>query len=146
MPKNRKEAIIFTCMMAFGMVLCMASYNALLKVGWNGPWVRNGLAGFIREYFVALPIAYFIGSPIAHALTVRFWPWKERLFPIGMGTFTPFVMAPIMTTVLHLFFFHVTDPAILGAAYFRNILGALFFQQIFVGPAVRTSFTKLMAR
>ena len=133
-------------MMAFGMVLCMASYNAVLRVGFGGPWLSQAIAGFVREYFVALPIAYFIGSPIAHALTVKFWPWKEKMFPIGMGTFTPFVMAPIMTTVLHLFFFHVTDPAILGLAYIRNILGALCFQQIFVGPAVRVTFGKLVAR
>ena len=61
-----------------------------------------------------------------------------------MGTFTPFVMAPIMTTVLHLFFFHITDPAVLVPTYGRNILGALFFQQIFVGPAVRAGVRKMI--
>ncbi|WP_416182498.1 DUF2798 domain-containing protein [Acidaminococcus timonensis] len=94
MPETRKEAVIFTCMMAFGMVLGMASYNSLLHLGWQGPWISAALQNFFHEYFLAVPVAYFIGSPIAMRLTIRFWPWKERLFPIGMGIFTPCIMAP----------------------------------------------------
>lgn len=117
MPETRKEALIFTCMMAFGMVLGMASYNSLLHLGWQGPWFTTALRNFAREYFLAIPVAFFIGSPIAMRLTVRFWPWKEKYFPIGMGIFTPCIMAPLMTTLIHVLFFHVHSWSVLGPAF-----------------------------
>ncbi|WP_071141929.1 DUF2798 domain-containing protein [Acidaminococcus timonensis] len=140
MPETRKEAVIFTCMMAFGMVLGMASYNSLLHLGWQGPWFSAALQNFFHEYFLAVPVAYFIGSPIAMRLTLRFWPWKERLFPIGMGIFTPCIMAPLMTTLIHVLFFHVYSWSVLGPAFLRNIAGAMGIQLFLVGPVVRHCF------
>lgn len=32
LPQTKKEEILFTCMMAFGMVFGMASYNAVFRL------------------------------------------------------------------------------------------------------------------
>lgn len=141
MPENRKEDIVFTLMMACGMVLAMSSYNALYHLGWHGPWLKAALGNFSREYFLALPVAYFIGSPIALRLTQKFWPWK-RYFPIGMGIFTPCIMAPLMTTLIHVLFLHVHSWTVLLPAYARNLPGAMVLQLILVGPLVRACFRK----
>ncbi|MCD2436616.1 DUF2798 domain-containing protein [Acidaminococcus sp. NSJ-142] len=145
MPQSRKEEIIFTCMMAFGMVLCMSCYNSVWFVGFSGNWVALALHNLSREYWLALPVAYFIGTPISHRLTLRFWPWKQKYFPIGMGIFTPLVMVPLMTTLIHLLLFQISDPAVIIPAYGRNYLAAIFFQLLLVGPLVRFFFRKLVA-
>ena len=73
-------------------------------------------------------------------LTLRFWPWKERLFPIGMGIFSASIMAPLMTTLIHVLFFHVYSWSVLGPAFLRNIAGAIGIQLLLVGPVVRHCF------
>ncbi len=145
MPENRKEEIVFTLMMACGMVLVMSCYNALYHLGWNGPWLLAALQNFSREYILAVPVAYFIGSPITKRITEKVWPWK-RYFFIGMGIFTPCIMAPLMTTLIHLLFLGVTDLAVLLPAYARNLPGAMAFQLFLVGPVVRRSFRSWKTR
>ena len=53
----------------------------------------------LREYWVALPVAYFIGSPLAFRLARRYWHQKKT-FPIGMGIATPLLMALFTTRSL----------------------------------------------
>lgn len=144
LPATKKEEIIFTCMMAFGMVLDMSSYNALWNLGWQGPWFQAALHNMLREYWVALPVAYFIGSPLAFRLARRYWHQKKT-FPIGMGIATPLLMVPMMTTLIHFLFLHTTSPQILFPAYLRNYLFAWPLQLLLVGPLVRFLFRRLMA-
>lgn len=145
LPTSRKEAIVFTCMMAFGMVLGMSGWNAFWHLGWEGPWIQAALRNMVREYWVALPVAYFIGSPLAFRLTRKFWPlpWQQKAFPIGMGIFTPLLMVPLMTTLIHFLFLDTLAPQILLPAYLRNYLFAWPLQLLLVGPTVRFLFGKL---
>ena len=98
----------------------------------------------LREYWVALPVAYFIGSPLAFRLARRYWHQKKT-FPIGMGIATPLLMVPMMTTLIHFLFLHTTSPQILFPAYLRNYLFAWPLQLLLVGPLVRFLFRRLMA-
>ncbi len=147
LPQTKKEEILFTCMMAFGMVFGMASYNAVFRLGWEGPWLAAAVPNMVREYWLALPVAYFIGSPLALRLTRKYWPkhLQQRCFPLGMGIATPLLMVPLMTTLIHGLFMHTLAPQVLMRAYARNYLFAWPLQLFIVGPAVRFLFRRLVA-
>ena len=64
LPATKKEEIIFTCMMAFGMVLGMSSYNALWNLGWQGPWFQGGSArGLFHRQSLGFPAGPEILAP-----------------------------------------------------------------------------------
>ena len=50
------------------------------------------------------------------------------------------MMAPLMTTLIHVLFFHVYSWSVLGPAFLRNIAGAMGIQLLLVGPVVRHCF------
>lgn len=145
MPQNKKQALIFTLMMAFGMVLGMAIYNAMLRIGWNGPWLTRALYSARLEYIFAVPIAFFLGGPLAKKLTINFWPqkWHAKNFGLGMSIFTPVVMVPIMTILITMGFQGNYNPQVALYSMGRNYLFAWPLQILLVGPLVRKSFGRI---
>ena len=145
MPQNKKQSLVFTLMMAFGMVLGMALYNALLRIGADGPWVVAALYSAGKEYLYAVPIAFFFGAPLAKSLTVRFWPrkWHANNFGLGMSVFTPVVMVPIMTLLITMGFQGNYNPQMALYNMGRNYLFAWPLQILLIGPLVRKSFGRI---
>jgi hypothetical protein len=146
MPQNKKQSLIFTFMMAFGMVLGMALYNALLRLGMDGQWVRTALYSARKEYLFAVPIAFFLGGPLAMQLTLRYWPekWRAENFGLGMSVFTPFIMVPIMTVLITVGFHGNYNPQAVLYGLGRNYLFAWPLQILLIGPIVRKSFGQMM--
>jgi hypothetical protein len=148
MPQNKKQSLIFTLMMAFGMVLGMALYNALLRLGQEGPWVRMALYSAGKEYLFAVPIAFFLGGPLAMKLTKYFWMQKchAQNFGLGMSVFTPIVMVPIMTVLITVGFHgnYNFQAVLMGLG--RNYLFAWPLQILLVGPVVRKSFGQILLK
>ena len=140
MPKNKKENFIFACMMALGMVLGMSSYNTYLRAAGFEMFPINA----VREYFMALPIALIIGSPLSKKLTSMLWP-RQLPFAVGMGFFTPVIMVPIMTTVIAIVFYQ--NYALEGTLQnmLQNFLCAWPLQLLIVGPLVRKIFRQLIS-
>lgn len=149
MPVTKMQKLIFTLMMAFFMVGCMALYNSFLRLGFSWGTVAAAAGKAVKEYLFAVPIAFFFGSTAALALAKRFAPKSmPHLFPFVVSFFTVAVMVPPMTYVVSVLNFGRFDSSIgmLLSNMKWNYLFAMPIQILLVGPLVRWLFSTVCAR
>lgn len=148
MPETKFQKFIFTLLMAFFMVGFMASYNVFPQLGVNALALHIFLIKASREYLCAVPIAFLFGSIDSGALAHEYCPKKFlKYFPLFISFFTPFIMVPLMTTVVALLDGLFALPLFeLLARMQHNFIFALPIQLLVAGPAVRTIFAKIKAK
>jgi MFS superfamily sulfate permease-like transporter len=143
MPVTKQQKFIFTLIMAAFMVGCMALYNSFLRIGFVPEAVSAAAMKGIKEYVLAVPVAFFIGSRAALYLAKRYAAKKiPSAFPYFVSFFTVLVMVPMMTTIVYIMNMGL---AIELPALFHNMVRNYAFawpiQIIIVGPLVRYIFS-----
>lgn len=71
MGKNKKEALIFTSMTCFLMVVGMSFYNVIISVGATSGVFIQVAAGLLPALAVALVLDIFVVSKIAKGLAFK---------------------------------------------------------------------------
>ncbi|MGV3180100.1 DUF2798 domain-containing protein [Streptococcus sp. 11273D007BW] len=144
MPRNFKEALIFTCLMC-GLMVCGMSIWNLLVLDWVGvmafSWghfVTGFLPGFAVAFFLDMlivgPIAKAIAFRILHHLKAHDKRWAKIL--AISGTMVLF-MVTFMSVYGLLYNHQDITAATYGRAWLTNIVFALPLNFLVAGPISR---------
>ncbi len=144
MPKNFKEEVIFTLIMAGLMVLVMAGYNVALSDGFTSGYILEVLMGYPLALVVAIILDMLLVGPIAKKLFFNhiFKPEMEQK-PAIIGICISVLMVAGMVTLMSAFGMIVTHnfAGNIFLTYLHtwgfNVLMALPLQLIIVGPIAR---------
>lgn len=147
MGRNRKEALVFTSIMCFFMVLVMCFYNVLLAEGFSGGVAGKVAQAFLPALAVALILDVFIVGKIAKGVAGRILRNNNStvLKILTISFFMVCGMALCMSlfgTVTHYGF----DDQLLSRwlpSFGLNFIFALPLQLLLVGPLTRFLFMKL---
>ncbi|WNS43186.1 DUF2798 domain-containing protein [Paenibacillus sp. MMS20-IR301] len=147
MGSNKKEALIFTSIMCFFMVVFMSFYNVIISSGFNNKLVVHVAEGLIPALIVALFCDIVIVSKIAKGLAFKIVkpasPAIQKVLTISCFMVCGMViLMSLYGTLAHFGF---------GDNFFRNyfrVLGlnficALPLQLLVVGPLTRFLFTRM---
>ncbi|UQS86894.1 DUF2798 domain-containing protein [Nicoliella spurrieriana] len=152
MPRNFKEELIFTALMAGLMVIVMETYNVILAQG-----VDSGIAlEIIKGYPVALLVAacldLLLVGPSMKGIFFKFIfkpAWQKTPIKIALGISTLMVLG--MVTCMSLFGIIVTfgigniSWVMYGHAWLLNLILALPLQLLIVGPICRFLLARVQA-
>lgn len=153
MPKNFKEEVIFTLVMAGLMVLVMAGYNIALTDGITSGYLFEVITGYPVALLVAIAFDMIIVGPIAkrlffnHIMTPNM---AEKPVFIGIGISILMVLG--MVTFMSAFGIVVTHrfAGNLALTYARtwgmNLIMALPLQLLIVGPIARYVLSLVQGR
>lgn len=72
MPRNLKEEVVFTAIMAGLMVFVMTAYNVTLAQGFSNGLVMAILSGYPLGLFVAIILDLLVVGPIAKRLAFKY--------------------------------------------------------------------------
>ncbi|WP_127849036.1 DUF2798 domain-containing protein [Lacticaseibacillus hulanensis] len=144
MPKNFKQEVIFTLIMAGLMVLVMAGYNVALSDGFTSGYIVEVLMGYPVALIVAIILDLLVVGPTAKKIFFNhiFKPEMEAK-PAIIGVCISVLMVLGMVTLMSAFGIIVTHnfSGNLLLTYLHtwgfNILMALPLQLIVVGPIAR---------
>lgn len=144
MPKNFKEELLFTVVMAGLMVLIMAGYNIALADGFGPHYIREVLVGYPLALLVAAICDLGIIGPSVKAIFFKFIIndyMKKKQIRIALTISV--MMVAGMVTLMSLFGMVVTQN--FGAnpvmtylhTWIFNLFMALPLQLLIVGPIAR---------
>ncbi|WP_461225078.1 DUF2798 domain-containing protein [Lacticaseibacillus suihuaensis] len=150
MPKNFKEELFFSLIMAGLMVLVMAGYNVALADGFGDGYVLEVLRGYPVALVVALILDLGLVGPLAKKLFFSriFKPEMEKT-PLVIGIWISCLMVAGMVTLMSAFGIIVTQNfgGNLALTYLHtwgfNLLMALPLQLLIVGPIARKALATL---
>ena len=147
MGSNKKEALIFTSLMCFFMVVFMSFYNVIISAGWNSRLFANVAIGLLPALVVALFCDIVVVSKIAKGLAFKIVkptaPMIQKVLTISSFMVCGMViLMSLYGTLAHFGF---------GDNFFRhyfttlglNFICALPLQLIVVGPLTRFLFTRM---
>ncbi|AIQ60801.1 DUF2798 domain-containing protein [Paenibacillus borealis] len=147
MGSNKKEALIFTSLMCFFMVVFMSFYNVILSNGFNNRLFADVAIGLLPALAVALFFDIVVVSKIAKGLAFKIVkpsaPMIKKVLTISCFMVCGMViLMSLYGTLAHFgfrdnFFRHYFS--ILGL----NFICALPLQLIVVGPLTRFLFTRM---
>ena len=142
MPNTKWESIVFTAVMAWGMVYGMTVYNTVLTSGvFVNATFLTALKGMWVEYGIIFLCAYFISGRVAHFLAFRvvkpgdrgiFIIWAMQLFTV----ISQVALASILG-VYHRYGFTAQLIPNYIVVYCQNFVMALPLQLFIVGPLMR---------
>lgn len=145
MPRNLKEEIIFTAIMAGLMVLVMTGYNVAMAQGLSSELPMTILSGYPLGLIVAIIFDLLIVGPIAKGLAFKYIIndyMKKNTVLIGVTISVLMVLG--MVTLMSFFGIAVEGKlaeghilATYGHTWIFNLIVALPFQLLIVGPIAR---------
>ncbi|MDF9842823.1 MULTISPECIES: DUF2798 domain-containing protein [unclassified Paenibacillus] len=147
MGRNKKEALVFTSMMCFMMVVGMSFYNVLLFNGANSEVFIQVAIGLLPALVVALFLDIVVVSRIAKGLAFKIVkpsdPMIKKVMTISIFMVCGMVICmSLYGTLAHYGFgdnFLRHYLSILGL----NFICALPLQLLVVGPLTRLLFTRM---
>ncbi|EKF50823.1 DUF2798 domain-containing protein [Lactococcus garvieae] len=151
MPKNFKEELVFTGLIAGMMVFVMTMYNVFKADGINTESWLNVAKGFPFALLVAVLLDLIIVGPVAKKIVFSYIK-KNNLqpSPAQIGIFISVAMILGMVTFMSLFGILMeglpeTNGLLMlyGKTWLLNILFALPLQLLLVGPSSRFIFAKI---
>lgn len=104
MPRNLKEEVVFTAIMAGLMVFVMTAYNVTLAQGFSNGLVMAILSGYPLGLFVAIILDLLVVGPIAKRLAFKYIIndyMRKRVVLIGITISVLMVLG--MVTCMSLF-------------------------------------------
>ncbi|UQZ33357.1 DUF2798 domain-containing protein [Paenibacillus sp. PK3_47] len=147
MGKNKKEALIFTSIMCFLMVVGMSFYNVIITTGANSRLFINVAAGLIPALVVALVLDIFVVGKIAKGIAFKLVKPADPM--IKKVLFISFFMVCGMVLCMSLYgtLAHYGFGGNFLGRYLKiaglNFICALPLQLIVVGPLTRFLFTRM---
>ncbi|WP_346349969.1 DUF2798 domain-containing protein [Lactococcus petauri] len=151
MPKNFKEELVFTGLIAGMMVFGMTMYNVFKASGINMESWGNVATGFPLALLVAVILDLALVGPLAKKIVFSHIE-KKNLQPslAQLGIFISLFMILGMVTLMSIFGIIMegtptTDNLLLlyGKTWALNIVVALPLQLLLVGPSSRFIFAKI---
>ncbi|CAM4505619.1 DUF2798 domain-containing protein [Paenibacillus typhae] len=147
MGRNKKEALVFTSMMCFLMVVGMSFYNVIISIGATSEVFIQVAAGLLPALAVALVLDIFVVSKVAKGLAFKLLKPSDPVIKkvLTISSFMVCGMVICMSlygTLAHYGFgdnFLRHYLTILGL----NFICALPLQLLIVGPLARFLFTKI---
>lgn len=153
MPKNFKEEVFFSLIMAGLMVFVMAGYNVAMSDGFTAGYVLEVLKGYPVALGVALVLDLGLVGPIAKKIFFSriFKPEMEEK-PAIIGIWISVLMVAGMVSLMSAFGMIVT--ANFGGnivltylhTWIFNLFMALPLQLLIVGPIARTALSAFQNR
>ncbi|USS88325.1 DUF2798 domain-containing protein [Fructilactobacillus hinvesii] len=150
MPKNWKEELFFTGMMAGLMVLGMTTYNIVKTDGWSVHVFREVIAGYPLGLLVAVLLDLLLVGPLVKTVVFKFIITDPaHTNPARIGVTISVLMVLGMVTCMSLFglIMSAGTPTNWGIAYLStwilNLIVALPLQLLVVGPVSRMGLRKL---
>lgn len=147
MPRNFKEEIVFTAIMAGLMVLVMVGYNVVLVEGFTHTLPLHTLAEYPGGLIVAVILDMLVVGKIAKGLAFKYIIndyMRKNVVLIGITISVLMVLG--MVTCMSLFGIIMAGQvsfAAYGHAWLFNIIMALPLQLLIVGPIARTILGKM---
>ncbi|MCH4009688.1 DUF2798 domain-containing protein [Companilactobacillus sp.] len=145
MPRNLKEEIVFTAIMAGLMVLVMTGYNVAMSQGISSELPMAILSAYPLGLGVAIILDLLIVGPIAKGLAFKYIIndyMKKKTVLIGITISVLMVLG--MVTLMSLFGIAVEGKltqghvlATYGHTWIFNLIVALPLQLLIVGPIAR---------
>ena len=145
MPRNLKEEIVFTAIMAGLMVLVMTGYNVAMAQGLSNELPMAILSGYPLGLIVAIISDLLIIGPIAKGLAFKYIVndyMKKNTVLIGITISVLMVLG--MVTLMSFFGIAVEGKlaeghilATYGHTWIFNLIVALPLQLLIVGPIAR---------
>lgn len=153
MPKNFKEEVFFSLIMAGLMVFVMAGYNVAMSDGFTAGYVLEVLKGYPVALGVALVLDLGLVGPIAKKIFFSriFKPEMEEK-PAIIGVWISVLMVAGMVSLMSAFGMIVTANfgGNIGLTYLHtwifNLFMALPLQLLIVGPIARTALSAFQNR
>ena len=151
MPKNFKEELVFTGLIAGMMVFVMTMYNVFKASGINMESWGNVAIGFPLALLVAVILDLALVGPLAKKIVFSHISKKNiQPSPAQLGIFISLFMILGMVTLMSIFGIVMegtptVDSLLLlyGKTWFLNIIVALPLQLFLVGPSSRFIFAKI---
>ena len=151
MPKNFKEELVFTGLIAGMMVFGMTMYNVFKASGINMESWGNVDTGFPLALLVAVILDLALVGPLAKKIVFSHIEKKNlQPSPAQLGIFISLFMILGMVTLMSIFGIIMegtptTDSLLLlyGKTWVLNIIVALPLQLLLVGPSSRFIFAKI---
>ncbi|GAW98722.1 DUF2798 domain-containing protein [Secundilactobacillus mixtipabuli] len=149
MPRNFKEEIVFTAIMAGLMVLVMVGYNVVLAEGFTNNFLLHTLTEYPGGLAVAVILDLLVVGNIAKSVAFKYIItdyMKKNVLLIGLTISVLMVIG--MVTCMSLFGIFMAGSVSWGAyghAWLFNIIVALPLQLLIVGPIARFILGKMQA-
>ncbi|MFD1317783.1 DUF2798 domain-containing protein [Loigolactobacillus zhaoyuanensis] len=152
MPRNWKEEIVFTAIMAGLMVFVMVCYNVVLVQGFTKGFLLNSLKEYPGGLLVAIVLDLLIVGPIAKGLAFKYIIndyMKKNVVLIGITISVMMVLG--MVSCMSLFGMIMSHSlggnilATYGHTWIFNLIVALPLQLLIVGPIARFVLGKMQA-
>jgi len=153
MPRNWKEEVVFTAIMAGLMVFVMTAYNVTMAQGFSNGLVLAILGGYPLGLLVAIILDLLVVGPIAKGLAFKYIIndyMRKRTVLIGITISVLMVLG--MVTCMSLFGIAVEGElsgahvlATYGHTWLFNLIVALPLQLLIVGPIARAVLGKMQA-
>ena len=151
MPRNWKEEVVFTAIMAGLMVLVMTAYNVAMAQGFSHGLALAILSGYPLGLVVAIILDLLVVGPIAKGLAFKYIIndyMRKKTVLIGITISVLMVLG--MVTCMSLFGIAVECKlaeghvlATYGHTWIFNLIVALPLQLIIVGPIARGVLGKM---
>ena len=151
MPRNWKEEVVFTAIMAGLMVLVMTAYNVAMAQGFSHGLALAILSGYPLGLVVAIILDLLVVGPIAKGLAFKYIIndyMRKKTVLIGITISVLMVLG--MVTCMSLFGIAVEGKlaeghvlATYGHTWIFNLIVALPLQLIIVGPIARGVLGKM---
>jgi len=153
MPRNLKEEIVFTAIMAGLMVLVMTGYNVAMAQGLSNELPMAILTAYPLGLIVAIILDLLVVGPLAKGLAFKYIIndyMKKNVVLIGITISVLMVLG--MVTLMSLFGITVEGKlagghilATYGHTWIFNLIVALPLQLLIVGPIARGVLGKMQA-
>ncbi|KRM75170.1 DUF2798 domain-containing protein [Secundilactobacillus collinoides] len=150
MPRNLKEELLFTAMMAGLMVFGMVAYNVALAQGFAGTYMLDVLAEYPGGLAVAVVLDLLLVGPIAKKLAFRYIIndyMKRHTFLIGITISVMMVLGMVSCMSLFGLIMAHNFAGNIWINYLHtwgfNVIVALPLQLAIVGPIARTVLGKV---
>ncbi|RCW17247.1 DUF2798 domain-containing protein [Streptococcus gallolyticus] len=145
MPRNAKEALLFTCMMCGMMVFGMSIWNLVVAGAFS--W-QHVFLGFVPGFIVAFILDTMVVGPIAKKIAFGIIPsgLKHQLAKI-LTVSACMVLGMVTCMSLYgMIFSHglsTISLALYGRTWLTNLVVALPYNLIIVGPIARLLLGKI---
>ncbi|MFC6180942.1 DUF2798 domain-containing protein [Lactiplantibacillus daowaiensis] len=151
MPRNWKEEVVFTAIMAGLMVFVMTAYNVAMAQGFSNGLILAILSGYPLGLLVAIILDMLVVGPIAKTLAFKYIIndyMRKKTVLIGITISVLMVLG--MVTCMSLFGIAVEGKlsgghvlATYGHTWLFNLIVALPLQLLIVGPIARAVLGKM---
>lgn len=147
MPRNKREGLLFTTLMCFLMVIGMSAYNLALH---NALSIHNLAHGLVPGFFVAFILDTFIVGVMAKKVAFKLPLVVSKQIYLILTISSLMIIG--MVTCMSLFGLLVqgTELTSLAALYphawLMNLIAALPYQLLIVGPVSRSILAYVQSR